>query len=965
MPVSVASVPDVPLTERLDNFPHPCTPSEVARALEPSSGGLDSRAVAAPARAYQEFRHCRGAGIVLRSTSERGGDADPFGALHRQDPEAALRLANVTVTLPVAGDLFAGFKLLRELGRGAFGRVFVAEQPVLANRQVVLKISADVHTEAHSLARLLHTNIVPVYSVHRSGPLQAVCMPYCGSTTLADAIRRFRGDTLPDSGKGLVTLLNSSVLPGRADVATAPDSLVLAPHPSSTVILDLLGRLSYVDAVLWLGARLADALAHAHDQGIVHRDLKPANVLLTDEGQPMLLDFNLATDTTLSGLAEVARLGGTLPYMPPEHLESFAGQPRVVDARGDLYALGVILFELLTGRHPFPPYRSATPELLRKMVDDRRHAPRLRDKNRSVSPAVESIVRKCLEPDPANRYPSAHALQEDLERQLQHRPLRHAPDRSPRERLRKWARRHPRLSSTAFLGTCAGFLLAATAGLAVYQHERRLGLEARESFGAFREDSRRFQISLTGLPDDDRRSLAEALVNGRQVLDRYPAPDDPSWQASVRHLAETDRQQLREEIGVILLMLAHATAKGADDPATLATALRLNEQAAGCFLDGIVPSTIMSQRAELLDRLGRKDDAADTRANAGAPPTSARDLYLAGWDHARNGRYAPAVPLLEEATQRDPQALWAWFLLGRCHDGLSHDADAIACYDACLALQPDAHQVWHNRGLAQLRRGEFARARADFDRALELRPGLADAYFNRALAKRAMRDLPEAEADLTKALEHGSAYTRVYFVRSEVRAKLGNKTGAEEDRKAGLTKEPVEESCWTARGLARIRTEPAAALADFDRALERNPQYRPALVNKAHVLAEVMNRTADAVVVLDQAIKHHPANASLRAARAVYLARLGQRAGAHQGAEEALQLSGDPATRYQVAGVYALTSKTHPEDQREAFRLLAMALKKDYGFEHLDSDPELAPVRHLPEFKELVSAARALRSDRR
>ena len=85
--------------------------------------------------------------------------------------------------------------------------------------------------------------------------------------------------------------------------------------------------------------------------------------------------------------------------------------------------------------------------------------------------------------------------------------------------------------------------------------------------------------------------------------------------------------------------------------------------------------------------------------------------------------------------------------------------------------------------------------------------------------------------------------------------------------------------------------------------------------------------------------------------------RIGQRAEAHRDAEEALQLSSDPATRYQVAGVYALTSKDHPDDRKEAFRLLASALKRDYGFEYLDIDPELAPIRHLPEFVELVSDA--------
>src|SRR5205085_1274043 len=147
---------------------------------------------------------------------------------------------------------------------------------------------------------------------------------------------------------------------------------------------------------------------------------------------------------------------------------------------------------------------------------------------------------------------------------------------------------------------------------------------------------------------------------------------------------------------------------------------------------------------------------------------------------------------------------------------------------------------------------------------------------------------------------------------------IGDKDGAAADRREGLEREPTDESCWTARGFARLGTDPAGALADFDKALDRNPTYRPALVDKAHVLAERLNRTADAVKVLDLAVRHYPEQPSLRAARAVYLARCGRRADAHKEAEEALQLSGDPATRYQVAGVYALTSKTNPEDRAEA-----------------------------------------------
>src|SRR5207244_1261487 len=134
---------------------------------------------------------------------------------------------------------------------------------------------------------------------------------------------------------------------------------------------------------------LADGLAHAHDRGILHRDLKPANVILTDDGRPMLVDFNLAEDTKSRGQAERASVGGTLPYMAPEHLEAFGGgSASRLDGRSDIFSLGVILFELLTGRHPFAPYRKRKArEVVPIMIADRRKPPpRLRKLNPAISP---------------------------------------------------------------------------------------------------------------------------------------------------------------------------------------------------------------------------------------------------------------------------------------------------------------------------------------------------------------------------------------------------------------------------------------------------------------------------------------------------------------------------------------------------------------------------------------------------
>src|SRR5260221_5587323 len=138
---------------------------------------------------------------------------------------------------------------------------------------------------------------------------------------------------------------------------------------------EMLAGMSYVEAILWIGARLADGLAHAHERGILHRDLKPANVLLTDEGQPMLLDFNLAEDTKLRCEGTVAHAGGTLPYMSPEQMAGLVAGGARVDARSDIYSLGVILFELLTGRHPFGTHLGPLPQVIDRMIEDRRQTP--------------------------------------------------------------------------------------------------------------------------------------------------------------------------------------------------------------------------------------------------------------------------------------------------------------------------------------------------------------------------------------------------------------------------------------------------------------------------------------------------------------------------------------------------------------------------------------------------------------
>ncbi len=216
---------------------------------------------------------------------------------------------------------------------------------------------------------------------------------------------------------------------------------------------------------------MAEALDHAHERGVLHRDIKPSNVLVTSDAMPMLLDFNLAREPLTSLEVEESRsqdggshgtrtepvtVGGTLDYMAPEHLEALAdgdGSAERVDGRADIYSLGVVLFEALAGVRPFgrPRTASSAAEFLsRAAADRRREVPSLDDRAATVSAfpreipaALHAVVRRCLEADPLDRYPTAGMLAADLQAVADDQPLRFA--REPiLSRASGWLRRRRR-----------------------------------------------------------------------------------------------------------------------------------------------------------------------------------------------------------------------------------------------------------------------------------------------------------------------------------------------------------------------------------------------------------------------------------------------------------------------------------------------------------------------------------------
>ncbi len=329
------------------------------------------------------------------------------------------------IAWPDAGQEFEGYHLVRQLGRGAFARVFLAWHES-TNRHVALKLAASDAADAQVAGPLSHPALVPILDARALATgLSFVSMPYLGRATLTDLLnnRYLEGPCAPVAEQ-LRSVIGRSALSHELPVERFFD-------PGLT-------RASWNDAVTILGREIARGLAFLHGRGIQHRDLKPSNVLLAWNGQPVILDFNLAHH----GRIEFPLCGGTLPYMAPEQIQSFLEIKCVgaLNERADIYSFGVMLHELLSGKHLF-----AMPEAERPLGRGKRQArqtaawtlnqkragvPPLTEAAAGIDPALARLIHCCLSFDPQFR-PTAAEVEAWLTR-----------SRRWPYRARRWAARH-------------------------------------------------------------------------------------------------------------------------------------------------------------------------------------------------------------------------------------------------------------------------------------------------------------------------------------------------------------------------------------------------------------------------------------------------------------------------------------------------------------------------------------------
>lgn len=645
------------------------------------------------------------------------------------------------------------FRFIGELGRGGMGVVLKAvEEPL--GRVVALKLlprtmltsaaaRARFHREAVLASRLDHPGICTVFGAGVTEDQPWIAMRLVEGRSLSEAIAAARKHRK-----------------AHPELPSAPE------HDGFRSVARCI-------------ARVARALAFAHAHGVLHRDVKPSNVIVTSDGQPVLLDFGVAieTDSDGPGLTRTGESAGTPAYLAPELI---AGERTRHDERCDVYALGVTLYECLALR---PPFAAPTRDSLYRAVLAG-SALDVRRINSSIARDLSVIVATALERDPERRYASADALADDLEAFVAGRSIAARPA-GPLERAARWARREPKQATLAAAFSIAALSLAVASGALIASREDvragQLAQRAREIETALvdaytalgdvaeKNSASRFAAILELDPGNAEASVGLIFARLRareneQALEllrdaprspafdrlramaerRPPPPEDADWleSASAFELfvdgealrGESERLAPSEQARVWRVALARFDEAVARAPQARAiyhqmrawTASQLGDELAtrsACrALATLWPDSAWSlyQSGSALWKLDPKRALRQLRRSAELDPTRAATFQCMGMAHFTLGEFEEAKAPLRRALELNPLDALAHNGLAVVHMSLGCADEARAELYQTLSINPRAIQAWGNLTLLEPTQAEAARAA---EHVLELDPG--------------------------------------------------------------------------------------------------------------------------------------------------------------------------------------------------------------------------------------------------
>jgi tetratricopeptide (TPR) repeat protein len=745
----------------------------------------------------------------------------------------------------------AGYEILGELGRGGMGVVYMARQVQLSRLVALKMVLAGAHaapeqlarfqTEAEAVAHLKHPNIVQIFEVGKHDGLPYFSLEYVDGGSLSGKI----------GGK---------------------------PQPPE-------------DAARMV-ERLADAMDSAHRKGIIHRDLKPANVLLTADGEPKITDFGLAK--RLEGDSGQTRSGtpmGTPSYMAPEQAH---GDTKHLGPLCDLYSLGVILYEMLTGR---PPFQGTTILETLDMVQKQEPVP-----PRRLQPTVprdlETICLKCLQKEPQKRYATAGSLGADLLRYLGGEPIL-ARRVNPAERAWRWCKRNPKVAGLS--GTVALLLVAVMAFLAsahfraareqeTIAKERELVENRLEQAAAVIRvgDQRQAQTLLDysnpllenteqlhdvrdrlaelrsqvrvysefkRLVDDarfasrfgSRRRKEQAQQQCRQLVALHQQIKDKTGEAAAGlPPLDADQEQLfKEDVFEAYLISAKLEVELAKDgqghiaPDAARRAIDWLNQA-----DAILPNTrvVHAERAPCWAAVGdAKADAQDVDRAQAVVPTLAVDLFYHGFAH-----HLRAIKARSEGKSKEA-------------DDYFHKE--ITAYAAVLQQRQDSFWAYFNSANTQFELGNLRDAQIGYTACVRIRPDFPWSFNNRGTIHHRLNENDLAVQDYDRAVVLDPDYFEAWTNRGLAQSRLRKYEPAVADLQRAIRISPDYAPAYEYLAEThRVQKDYAGAVKDYTALLPLTAD-KPAVYLKRSAIYRVMGRASDATNDRTQALKEFDARA--------------------------------------------------------------------------------------------------------
>jgi len=610
---------------------------------------------------------------------------------------------------------FGDYELLEEVGRGGQGVVFRAWQKSL-NRTVAIKIigigqfATSAHMkrlrrEAEAAAKLNHPGIVPVYEVGECDGTYYFSMRFVEGDCLDEAVSR-----------GLISVRQAAQLI----------------------------------------AKVARTVHYAHEHGILHRDIKPGNILLDANGEPHLTDFGLARlvepGSTVTGSMEIM---GTPSYMAPEQA---VGNNAAVSSATDVYGLGAVLYELLTGHPPFAG--GTTYETIHLLLDSEPRQPRL--SNRKVDRDLSAVCLKCLEKGPEHRYSSALALAEDLERWLRHEPIR-AKRSGFFTHARKWVQRNRIIAALILLS----IVLATGLSVMIWEREsvRRIPVGIAVLPFENLSDNKEDAFFADGVQDDILIKLAK--IADLKVISR----------TSVMHYrGKRDLRQIGRALGVSHVL--EGTARRSGGKVHVNAQLVDTRTNTEMWADGYdrnlkeafaIPSDIAQRVAQ---ELHAKVSSAEKVAIERKPTadiaafelyTQAKNLLLTSFSSSAKAKLLEAADLLDQAIGHDPSFFEAYCELVHTHGllyffGLDHTPARLAlaksAAEAAFRFRPDAGEA-HLARAENLYHGhlDYDGALAELDIARQSLPNDSRVFAVKGYIQRRQGRWEESTRNLERAIE--------------------------------------------------------------------------------------------------------------------------------------------------------------------------------------------------------------------